>query len=362
VIDNNPRLQSTGQRSKIGLSSGEVGASATDWSGRATAPRVTRRAIGVGKRRRNEFSKITDVKMQNGIRTTLSKAPIIALVGSLVWMPAQAADSSTHTAEFITVDSNISLEVFDWGGTARPLVLLSGNGETAHVLDSFGPKLTAKCHGYGINRRGFRTSRAPASEYSADRLGDDVLTEVDALRLDRPVIARHSLAGEELSSIGSRHPEKAAGLIYLDAGYSYASDDASRGELIIGLLDKQEKLGQLLPGNGIRYPSAFLKDLLETSPGLEKDLPEFQKQALEAGPVVGQMAPIPPVLQQLAAGMPKYTSIPVPVFAISAVPTGAFGTETSDAASVAPAKAFEVGVSTARVIRLAHANHFGDRP
>ncbi len=37
-------------------------------------------------------------------------------------------------------------------------------------------------------------------------LGDDVLAVIKALNLHRPVLAGHSVAGEELSSIGSRHP------------------------------------------------------------------------------------------------------------------------------------------------------------
>jgi pimeloyl-ACP methyl ester carboxylesterase len=47
---------------------------------------------------------------------------------------------------------------------------------------------------------------------------------IAALKLDRPILVGHSLAGEELSSVGSRHPEKVSGLIYLDAGYRYAYD------------------------------------------------------------------------------------------------------------------------------------------
>src|SRR6202042_3404150 len=58
--------------------------------------------------------------------------------------------------------------------------------------------------------------------YSAARLGKDVLQAIDALGLQRPILAGHSLAGEELSWIGSYHPDKISGLIYLDAGYSYA--------------------------------------------------------------------------------------------------------------------------------------------
>jgi len=72
----------------------------------------------------------------------------------------------------------------------------------------------------GVTRRGFGDSSAPASGYGADRLGDDVLAVIDALKISKPVLAGHSLGGEELSSIGSRYPERVAGLIYLDAGYS----------------------------------------------------------------------------------------------------------------------------------------------
>jgi pimeloyl-ACP methyl ester carboxylesterase len=39
-----------------------------------------------------------------------------------------------------------------------------------------------------------------------------VLAVCDFLKLQRPVVVGHSIAGEELSSIGSRHPEKVAGL------------------------------------------------------------------------------------------------------------------------------------------------------
>ena len=75
---------------------------------------------------------------------------------------------------------------------------------------------------FGVTRRGFGASSVPASGYGADRLGDDVLAVMDALKLTRPILVGHSLGGAELSSIGSRHPERVSGLIYLDAGYGYA--------------------------------------------------------------------------------------------------------------------------------------------
>lgn len=122
-------------------------------------------------------------------------------------------DPSPHEVQFVSVDKDVRLEVLDWGGSGRPIVLVPGLGNTAHVFDVFAPKLTAQYHVYGITRRGFGASSAPASGYEADRLGDDVLAVLDALKISRPVLAGHSLGGEELSSVGSRHPERVAGLM-----------------------------------------------------------------------------------------------------------------------------------------------------
>src|SRR5947207_1880321 len=154
-------------------------------------------------------------------------------------------DESPHTVHFVTVDGNVKLEGLDWGGCGRALVLLAGLGDTAHVFDDFAPKLANTYHVYGITRRGFGASSAPVSGYSADRLGDDVLAVIDSLGLTRPVLVGHSIAGEELSSVGSRHPEKVAGLVYLDAGYPYAFYDAVHGDLVLDKNDLQRKLEEL---------------------------------------------------------------------------------------------------------------------
>ncbi len=143
-------------------------------------------------------------------------------------------DPTPHNIQFVTVEKDVKLEVLDWGGTGRPVVLLSGLGDNAHRFDKFALKLTGQYHVYGITRRGFGASSSPApkgTNYSADRLGDDVLAVMDALKIDKPVLVGHSIGGQELSSVGSRHPEKVAGLIYLDAGYSYAYYDRANGNL-----------------------------------------------------------------------------------------------------------------------------------
>ena len=231
--------------------------------------------------------------------------------------PATAwKDPSPHTVSFVNAERDVKLEVLDWGGpsTGRTLVLVPGLGNTAHIFDVLATKLTTRYHVIGVTRRGFGDSSAPASGYGADRLGDDVLAVIDALEISKPVLAGHSLGGEELSSIGSRHPERVAGLIYLDAAYSYAF----------------------------------------YAPGIDPFPPP-------------PTTPLPPIIEGIMTGTQKYTRIPVPILAIYALPhdPGASAPaasraqiEANDVKAEAQAKAFETGVPTARVVRIARANHY----
>jgi non-heme chloroperoxidase len=275
-----------------------------------------------------------------------------------------------HKVQFIGVDNDVKLEVLDWGGSGRPLVLLAGLGGTAHVFDRFAPKLTGSYHVYGVTRRGFGKSSIPITGYSADRLGDDVLAVIGALKLEKPVLVGHSIAGEELSSVGSRHPEKVGGLIYLDAGYSYAFYDRAHGGLDTDLADLKRKLDQF-EGNST-YDRMAIQDILETLPAFERAL---RGRLADIDLMPASMLPsqtseqVPAPALAVLAGEQTYTNIPVSALAIYAVPHDLGPMPGVDPAKLAAfeahdemttgaqAKAFEEEVPTARVIRLKHASH-----
>src|SRR4029077_9969709 len=127
-------------------------------------------------------------------------------------------DPSQHKVQFVTVEEGVRLEVLDWGRTERRVVLMAGSRNNAHIFDDFAEKLSgACCHVYGITRRGFGASSHPDSGYGQQRLADDVVQVLDVLKLAAPVVAGHSMSGEELTTLGDEHSDRLAGLVYLDA-------------------------------------------------------------------------------------------------------------------------------------------------
>lgn len=280
-------------------------------------------------------------------------------------------DLSPHTVQMVSVETGVSLEVLDWGGTGRPLVLLTGLGDTAHIFDQFAPKLTASYHVYGITRRGRGASSAPepnATNYTADRLGEDVLAVIDALHLNNPVLVGHSIAGEELSYIGSHHPEKVAGLIYMEAGYPYALYDQANGELELDAIELRKQLRQFTNGYA-QEPVKDYYDLIANLERVEKEVKQQQQDTknLPPTPVSPRMTPD---LFAIMEGRERFTTIHVPALVIVASdPNPVSGDDPQSRAEAArqtlmirikkqQVAAFERQVPSAHIVLIPHATHY----
>jgi non-heme chloroperoxidase len=61
--------------------------------------------------------------------------------------PSSQGETALKT-QFIAVQPDVKLEVVDWRGTGRNLVLLAGGGSTAHVFDSLGPPSRRSLNNY----------------------------------------------------------------------------------------------------------------------------------------------------------------------------------------------------------------------
>jgi pimeloyl-ACP methyl ester carboxylesterase len=243
-------------------------------------------------------------------------------------------DAARHQTQFVSVSEGVQLEVLDFGGNGRPIVLLAGLGNTAHVFDDFAPKLTSLGHVFAVTRRGYGASTRPESGYDVARLGEDLLAVIDRVANGKPVLIGHSLGGQEFSYLASTHKERVAAVIYLEAAYRYAYD----------------------------VPGEFERDF--------PNLPAPPSTPPQAPAVAGVVLPEAErrqsrgrtgAAQAVLAGSQEFMKIDVPVLAIFASPhdvaTGDFE-RFDEAMTERQARAFERGVPHARVVRWPHASHY----
>ena len=282
--------------------------------------------------------------------------------------PTAWKDPASHVTQFIPVAPDVRLEVLDWGGTGRPLVLLAGGGDTAHVFDDFAPKLSSEFHVYGITRRGFGESSFAPITLGATSWGDDVLAVLDALKLERPILAGHSIAGQELSSIGTRFPDRVAGLVYFDAGYPYAFDNGKNPtfEEISRLVFPQTPAptdADLASFDALRQ--YYLRVVGFSFPDGEL----HQKRSVTPEGRVGPPRPNPGGTSLLKA-MTKFAQIPAPaLFLVSSQSPGVWADTSTDPKTKEQlaalngflerqAEAIREGIPSARVVKFARANHY----
>ena len=294
----------------------------------------------------------------------------MAMIGPATSVRAATSDTSAHKVQFITVQDHVKLEVLDWGGSGPALIFLPGLGATAHDFDKFAPLFTTKHHVYGITRRGAGFSDKPKptiSNYAADQLGNDVIAVMDALRIVRPVLAGHSIAGSELSSVGSRYPAKISGLVYLDAAYVYAFYNPGIMPLYLNLTvnDMRNRMTKLSQRDA---PPALVKTeidkLFDTNlPQLEVDL-RLTRRFLGSSDTPDNRLLDPE--SAILAGVQKYGSVKVPVLAIYALPKriqpGASAAVRADKLAHdlidgKTADLFAMGNPKAKVVRIANSEH-----
>ena len=236
-------------------------------------------------------------------------------------------DASKHQVQFVTVEKDVRLEVLDWGGTGRSIVLLAGSGNTAHVFDDIAPKLAMLGHVYGITRRGFGASSHPASGYDDQRLADDVLQFLDSRQIQSPVLIGHSMAGGELTTLGAQHSGRLSGLVYLDAlgdPRDWSGSDPAYMELYakfpaairtaLPVSDEESESFALYRdwqrrNGGFALPESELRNIYETNPDGTK----------------GRSNGTPNISKMIGEGQKKrdYSSIRVPVLAFFEYPRSA---------------------------------------
>lgn len=121
--------------------------------------------------------------------------------------------------------NGVNLHYLDWGGVGPALIFLPGWGCNAYIFTHFAPRFSNRFRVLALTRRGHGDSDHPENGYDLDSLTEDIRQFMDALGIERVVLAGHSLAGVELSHMAVKYPQRIDKLVYLDSAFEYGRQD-----------------------------------------------------------------------------------------------------------------------------------------
>jgi pimeloyl-ACP methyl ester carboxylesterase len=147
----------------------------------------------------------------------------VALSASVLMLPPQSAntwrDPSPHKSEFVQI-RGARLHYLDWGGTGPVILFLHGSGSTAHDFDDIAPKFTDQFRVLALTRRGYGESDKLKGGYNLKTFASDVREFLDALHVNKAIVAGHSAGGLVVTEFAARYPNRVSHVIYLDTTFN----------------------------------------------------------------------------------------------------------------------------------------------
>lgn len=100
-----------------------------------------------------------------------------------------------------------------------PLILLHGLSSQSHIFDQVSPLLAEHFRVIALDQRGHGESSKPDEGYDFKTVAADLRAFLDALNIQRAIIAGHSWGGAVALYFGAHYPEYARALVLIDGGF-----------------------------------------------------------------------------------------------------------------------------------------------
>jgi pimeloyl-ACP methyl ester carboxylesterase len=133
--------------------------------------------------------------------------------------PSRVAATPVEQRVLVAPDVGLHVEVRKGDATAAPVVLVHGLASNLRLWDGVGERLNAEGHTVvAVDQRGHGRSDAPDSGYEIGTAVADLLALIQALGLERPLVAGQSWGGSVVLELAWLHPEATRGIVCVDGG------------------------------------------------------------------------------------------------------------------------------------------------
>lgn len=133
----------------------------------------------------------------------------------------------TLTTKSIRLSDQMRLEYVEHGRPGGvPVLFLHGLTDSWRSFERVLPHLPDTVHAVALSQRGHGDSDRPASGYRPAELAADAAAFLDALGLERAVIAGHSMGGHVARRFALDDPERTLGLVLMGSFFTCAGNAA----------------------------------------------------------------------------------------------------------------------------------------
>ena len=122
----------------------------------------------------------------------------------------------------VKLSTGVELAYVEQGDPAGvPVIFLHGITDSWHSFEPMLPHLPNTIHTFALTQRGHGEAERPATGYLPQDFAADVAAFMDALQIERAVIAGHSLGSTNAQRFGLDYPERALGLVLMGSFASF---------------------------------------------------------------------------------------------------------------------------------------------
>ena len=120
--------------------------------------------------------------------------------------------ASTLQEKTVTLQNGVGMHYYEWPGDGPNLVFLHPSSGYGRMWEWTAEQLGDQFHVFALDQRGHGQTDKPDGDYSAQEYAEDLLQFMDAVGIDRAVVAGQSLGGRVGQVFAAEHPERTIAL------------------------------------------------------------------------------------------------------------------------------------------------------
>jgi len=162
----------------------------------------------------------------------------------------------------------VTIQLAEWGKQGKPVLCIHGITANCRCWDVVASTLASDYRVFAMDLRGRGGSEKPVSGYSVDQHCRDIVSLLDDLGLERPMIIGHSLGAFIALAFAALYPDKVDRAVLFDGGGDLSAEQMAK--VFAGIKPALDRLGKVFPS-----AEAYI-DLMKRAPYLQPWSPALE--------------------------------------------------------------------------------------